>query len=266
MSKVTINHVLGKFSGSSENSILQRLKDRKHFQNFRKKNFEITKQKLKSSVNDDILITTTIASIGELKKALNMLSKRLREHYELYNPELSKSVQSNEMFAELVLKESQTKDSIGSKFKEKDLSPIMELAKNITRLSKLKQTEEDYIEKKLKEYAPNMVEVAGFLLAAQLLEHTHSLKRLALLPASTIQLLGAEKALFRHLKTKSRCPKHGLIIQHLLIQNAQKKNRGKVARMLADKISIASRIDFFKGEFKGKEIIKNLEKRVDALN
>ena len=87
--------------------------------------------------------------------------------------------------------------------------------------------------------------------------------RLALLPASTIQLLGAEKALFRHLKTGARSPKYGILFEHQIIQKAQRKNRGKAARMLADKLSLCARLDFFKGEFKADQYEKEIEEKLE---
>ena len=82
-----------------------------------------------------------------------------------------------------------------------------------------------------------------------------------MLPASTIQLLGAEKALFRHIKTNAKSPKHGIIINHQFVQKAQRKNKGKAARILADKLSLCARLDYFKGEFKGEEYKKELERK-----
>ena len=78
--------------------------------------------------------------------------------------------------------------------------------------------------------------------------HAGSIKKLAEMPASTIQLLGAEKALFRHLKTKARCPRHGLIINHPLLANAKQKDHGKIARHLASSMALAARVDFFQGD------------------
>ena len=108
-------------------------------------------------------------------------------------------------------------------------------------------------------YCPNLLELAGATIAARLIELGKGLKHLALLPASTVQLLGAEKALFRHLKTGSRSPKYGVIINHPLIQKAPRDKRGKAARMLADKLSLCARLDFFKGEFKALDYRIELE-------
>jgi nucleolar protein 56 len=111
----------------------------------------------------------------------------------------------------------------------------------------------------MKNYCPNVLELAGATIGAKLIELAKSLKRMALLPASTVQLLGAEKALFRHLKLKTKSPKYGVIFQHPLIQNAKRSERGKMARRLADKLSLCARLDYFKGEFKAKEYRKMLE-------
>ena len=115
----------------------------------------------------------------------------------------------------------------------------------------------------MKKHCPNMLEVAGVLISAKLLEHAGSLRRLMMMPASTIQILGAEKALFRHLKTgkKAKPPKYGILSQHPLIGKVKKEEYGKVARTLADKISIAVKVDYFKGKFIGDKLKEELEKK-----
>ena len=108
---------------------------------------------------------------------------------------------------------------------------------------------------------PNTKAICGAYLGAKLIEHAGSFKRLSEMPASTIQILGAEKALFRHLKTGAKPPRHGLIVNHLLIANAPDSMHGKIARALADKIAIASKVDYFKGNFIGDKLIKELEQK-----
>ena len=101
--------------------------------------------------------------------------------------------------------------------------------------------------------------ILGVTMAAKLIEHTGSLKRLAEMPASTLQVLGAEKALFRHMRNKkNRPPKFGLIHEHQLIQKSKREMYGKVARALADKASIAARVDYFRGKFIGDKLKKEL--------
>ena len=108
-----------------------------------------------------------------------------------------------------------------------------------------------------------MTAITGVSIGAKLLEHAGSLKRLAEMPASTIQLLGAEKALFRHIKNKKNlCPKYGLLHEHPFITQSKKKSHGKIARALADKIAIAVKVDYFKGKFIGDKLRKELEKKI----
>lgn len=229
-----------------------------------------TKIKVRESVNEDLLIMQAINSIEEINKAINMLSKRLREWYELYNPEFSKSLESHEKFVELILEKDKEELlrqinlkkelSMGADLKESDLNAVKNLAAQIRSLFGLKTKQEAYLESMMKSYCPNITAIAGSIIAAKLLEHARSLKKLAEFPSSTVQLLGAEKALFRHMKTGSKCPKYGVIINHPLVSNAG-KDKGKASRALADKLSIAAKVDLFKGEFIGDKLKKGLEER-----
>ena len=115
------------------------------------------------------------------------------------------------------------------------------------------------------ELCPNTKAVCGVLTGAKLIEHAGSLKRLSEMPASTIQILGAEKALFRHMKTGAKPPRHGIIVHHPLIAKAPEKIHGKIARALADKISIASKVDYFQGKFIGDKLKKELEDKFNDL-
>ena len=108
-------------------------------------------------------------------------------------------------------------------------------------------------------FCPNIKAVCDVIVAAKLIEHAGSLKRLSMLPASTVQILGAEKALFRHMKTGSKPPRHGVIVNHLLIAKAPDRMHGKIARTLADKISIAAKVDYFQGKFIGDILRKEIE-------
>ena len=108
-------------------------------------------------------------------------------------------------------------------------------------------------------FCPNIKAVCDVMIAAKLMEHAGSLKRLSEMPASTIQILGAEKALFRHMKTGAKPPRHGVIVSHSLIANSPEKMHGRIARTLADKISIAAKVDYFKGQFIGDKLRKELE-------
>ncbi len=112
--------------------------------------------------------------------------------------------------------------------------------------------------------APNLTNIAGHILGARLLSFAGSLERLASLPSSTVQVIGASNALFKHLKGKAPSPKHGVIFRHPLVNNAPKNFRGKIARALASKISLAARCDCYSGELK-ESLVHELEMKVKAI-
>ena len=237
-------------------------KDQKYYPDFYQKNLELTKDGLKQSVNEDNLIMQAIANINELDKISNTMSKRLREWYSLYYPELSEEIENHEKYVEFILEQERTIESFGADLNDVDIQEMKLLAERIASLYELRKQHELYLQKIMKNYCPNLLELAGATIAARLIELGKGLKHLALLPASTLQLLGAEKALFRHLKTGSRSPKYGVIINHPLIQNAKREHKGKAARMLADKLSLCARLDFFKGELKAPDYRKELEEKL----
>ncbi|MBI1936072.1 hypothetical protein HYS31_06545 [Candidatus Woesearchaeota archaeon] len=249
--------------------ILLYFKDKKFFLDFYLKNLELTKISIRNSVNKDSFIIQSIKLIDELEKSVNLLVKRLREWYELHNPEFSRAISNHETFVEGILNNEKAEllkqlnvgkeDSIGADLEQEDLEPISALARQTYSLYQLRKLQFAYISALMDEFCPNIKAICDVLVAARLIEHTGSLKRLSELPSSTIQVLGAEKALFRHMKTGAKPPRHGVIIGHVLIAKAPDKLHGKIARALADKISIASKIDYFKGKFIGDKLRKELE-------
>jgi len=237
-----------------------------NFKKYYEMNMEATKQKLRTSVLPDNLIDQCVSNVDELNRAANMLTKRLREWFELENPEFSRSISNNESFSQMLkqFKDSKTKDSMGAILDKKDDQQIRKLASEIEKLHELRKSHEQYLEQLMKMTCPNIHHVAGAVIGAKLISHTKTLKRLSMMTASTIQILGAEKALFRHMKTGARAPKHGLILQHKLLQQAKPKDRGRVARLLADKIAIAAKVDFFKGKFVGDKLKKEIMKKLNT--
>jgi len=255
--------------GENLYNILLFFKDKKYFSQLYRKNLELTKSCVKGSVNNDSLIIQTISSIEEIDRTINLLTKRLREWYSLYNPEVSNKVREHEKFVVLILKKSKKqllkelnideKDSIGADLKDKDVALILLLATQVNNFYKIREKYESYLKELEKETCPNLATIVGITIAAKLIEHAGSLKRLAEMPASTLQILGAEKALFRHIRNKrNRPPKYGIIHEHSLIQKSNSKMHGKVARAIADKSSIAVKIDYFKGKFIGDKLKKGL--------
>ncbi|MBL7054393.1 hypothetical protein ISS05_01395 [Candidatus Woesearchaeota archaeon] len=251
--------------------ILLFFKNNQYFNEFYKKNLLLTKEKIKESVKDDVLIIQTISNIEDIDKVINMLVKRLRDWYAFYNPEFSESIEGHEDFVKLILKKNKKEllreikvkeeESMGGDFSKENLEPIMNLAKEVNELYNFRNKQGEYLEKLMKKICPSMAEVAGVLIGAKLIEVAGSLKHLAMLPASVIQLLGAEKALFRHIKNKKNLPpKFGVLFEHKFIQK-NFKNSGKAARTLADKICIAVKVDYFKGKFIGDKLNKELDEK-----
>jgi len=248
--------------GKELQRILEFFKKKEYFDDFYDKNIILTKKSIKNSVSEDNFVLQTISNVGELDKSLNILIKRLREWYSLYNPELSHEVFDNQKFSELVLKEKKHTDSMGSVISKKDLDPIRDLAKRINELYIFREEQEIYLEALLDSYCPNVKAVAGTTITAQMLAKAGSLKKLMEFPSSTVQILGAEKAFFRHLTTHSKSPKHGYLAQHPLVNKAKRQDHGKIARMIAAKISIAAKVDYFKGKFIGAKLRGDLERKI----
>ncbi|NQV91930.1 NOP58 family protein [Candidatus Woesearchaeota archaeon] len=251
-----------------EREMLVLFKDDIYMEKFYKQNLELAKHKLKLSVTEDQLIIQTIANVQELDRVINLLSKRLREWYSLYYPELAENMTHHEKFAEMVAtktrKELLQGKTMGADLEEVHVKQMTLLAKQILGTFELQKQHKEYLKNVMEKYCPNVLELAGTTIGAKLLELSKSLKRLAMLPASTVQLLGAEKALFRHLKTGSRSPKYGAIFHHPIVQNAPRSDRGKAARLLADKLAICAKLDFFKGEFLAPEYKKLLEDKFNV--
>ena len=150
-------------------------------------------------------------------------------------------------------------------FSDDDMKSLQAYSKSILNLFELKEEMTKYIEKETHETVPNISAIAGPLLAARLLNYAGGLEKMSKMPASTIQLLGAEKALFRHLRGEGKAPKFGIIFGHPYIQKADKDKKGKISRLIASKLSLASRFDYFSKTDKSEELTKDLEERVEKI-
>ena len=145
-----------------------------------------------------------------------------------------------------------------------DLEIMNDYAKSIHELQKSRKNIENYIDSKMEAIAPNLRLLVGPTLGAKLISHAGGIKRLAMYPSSTVQIMGAEKALFRHLKSGDRPPKYGLIYQHPQVRGAKWWNRGKIARMLAGRISLAARRDVFTKTF-DENIFEDFKAQVEEI-
>jgi nucleolar protein 56 len=138
--------------------------------------------------------------------------------------------------------------SMGTDISDIDMINIQHFADRVIALTDYRKRLHGYLQSRMSQVAPNLAALIGEMVGARLISHAGSLTNLAKYPASTVQILGAEKALFRALKTKGNTPKYGLIYHSSFIGKAGQKNKGRVSRFLANKCSIASRIDCFTGE------------------
>jgi len=253
---------------------------------------EVAKLRVKGAVEKrDLVIAQAIQTLDDLDRTINLFMGRIREWYGIHFPELDRLVDKHETYARLVLelgsKENFTiekleredlpkakaeqiakmaESSMGADIAETDLAQIQALCKNVLSLYQLRQTLESYLDTAMEEVAPNTKALVGSLLGARLIALSGGLENLAKMPASTIQVLGAEKALFRSLKTGTKPPKHGIIFQHTFLHEAKKWHRGKIARALAGKLAIAVRADAFGGRHLGEELKANLERRIEEIH
>jgi len=253
---------------------------------------EITKLRVRGAVEKrDLIVAQAVQSLDELEKTINMLMARVREWYGIHFPELDRLLEKHETYARLVVelgnkdnftaenleKEDVPKPraeaiakvaekSMGADLSESDLWQIQALCKDILDLYRLRTDFETYLDSTMSEVAPNIQCLVGSLLGARLIAVSGGLMNLAKRPASTIQVLGAEKALFRSLKTGTRPPKHGLIFQHTLLHDAKRWQRGKIARAVAGKLAIAARADAFGRRSIGDELKAKMEKRIDEIH
>ena len=216
----------------------------------------------KESASEDKHLIQAINSIDEIDESISKLIERIREWYALYSPEMD-VIKNNETYIKLI-SQNKTKEKIveakpdafpadiidlEEDINPKDIEIMNNYANSIYEMQQTRKNIEEYVDFKMQEIAPNLRLLVGASLGAKLISHAGGLKRLAMYPSSTVQIMGAEKALFRHLKSGDRPPKYGLIYQHPQVRGAKWWNRGKIARMLAGMISHAVRRDVFTKTF-----------------
>jgi nucleolar protein 56 len=240
-------------------------------------NLEMAKVEIKEAVERDSLIIHANGAIEELDKSINIFVERLREIYGLHFPEMDRIIDSHEKYAALVEKFGSRKNiedpglnlikekSIGIDLTEEDIKMIQSLAKQILELFKLREQLSKYIDKGLKEVAPNLRELAGPMLAARLIAKAGGLDKLSRMPSSTLQLIGAEKSLFRYLHGKGKSPRFGILFNHPMVQNTPEKLKGRVARIIASKLSIAAKMDYYSKEYKADKLKQELQERVKKI-
>ncbi|KIJ17579.1 hypothetical protein PAXINDRAFT_129735 [Paxillus involutus ATCC 200175] len=234
-----------------------------------------SRAKLKFNVNRvDNMIIQAIALLDQLDKDVNLFAMRIREWYGYHFPELIKLVPDNYQYARVVQligdKDTLAEDklpelttivddnatlsqnildaargSMGSSISEIDMLNISAFATRVLSIADYRKSLISYLSEKMNLVAPSLTALLGERIGARLISHAGSLTNLSKYPASTVQILGAEKALFRALKTKGNTPKYGLLYHSTFIGRADPKHKGRISRFLANKCSIASRIDCY---------------------
>jgi nucleolar protein 56 len=238
----------------------------------------------------DLMVTQAILTLDDLEHTFNLFANRLREWFGYYFPEMGGIVSDSDTYVRLIsslgerhnmtvenlLNEGisgeiseilvkNAENSMGANLREEDLKEVTEFSRCLVQFYESRKHLENYLEETLRQVAPNTLVLLGPTLSARLIAITGGLDNLAKKSASTIQVLGAEKALFRSIRSGSRPPKHGLIFQHKDIHQAPRWQRGKIARALAGKVAIAVRIDAYHGDYRGEEIKKEFEDRVKEI-
>lgn len=236
-----------------------------------------SRAKVKFNVHrSDNMIMQASSLLDQMDKDINTFAMRMREWYGWHFPELGKIVSDHRIFAKLclavpdknaistdesslqVIQEAVEGDgalaksiveaartSMGTDISEIDMINIKNFAKRVLALADFRKRLHSYLTEKMDLVAPNLSALIGEIVGARLISHAGSLTNLSKFPASTVQILGAEKALFRALKTKGKTPKYGLIYHSSFIGKAGTKNKGRISRYLANKCAIASRLDCF---------------------
>ena len=259
--------------------------------------FSRTKMQFDPNRQDKPIMNAS-AILDGLDKNINTFAMRVREWYSWHFPELAKITTDNVVYAKVAqlirIKESYdwdankealaelcgsedvaedihkaAKHSMGTEIVEMDMVNIDHFAEQIVKLAEMRTHLQTYLKDKMNVVAPNLTALIGETVGARLISHAGSLTSLAKYPASTIQILGAEKALFRALKTKGNTPKYGLIFHSSFIGRAQQKNKGRISRYLANKCSLASRIDCFADSAStafGEQMHKQVEERLTYLS
>ena len=237
----------------------------------------LSRYKLKFSADKvDTMVIQAVGLLDELDKEINTYAMRVKEWYGWHFPELQGIVGENASYAKLVLEcglrpnfsgkdlssiledesvEAAVKEaaeiSMGTEIADLDVINIQSLADQVLSMTEYRAQLFEYLKNRMNAIAPNLTVLVGELVGARLISHAGSLMNLAKQPASTVQILGAEKALFRALKTKHATPKYGRIYHASLIGQAAPKNKGKISRVLAAKAALAIRVDALTDETDG---------------
>ncbi len=227
---------------------------------------DYTKYKMKHNASKDSILVQAVRTYEDLQSEINVMAEHFYEWVIPYYPEINADpIKSVRLFHQYRKRENIPDFSYttGIDLNDDDLKIIDDYADSIYDSIQTLGKIESYIKKLTSEIAPNMSNIVGPLIAAKLISKAGSLKNIASMSSSSIQLLGAEKALFRYLKSRKRTlpPKYGIIFFSSYIQRAPKSIHGKLARIISSKLSIAAKIDYYSNRF-DKELKEKFEREI----
>lgn len=233
---------------------------------------EFTRRELQEGQSKDELLVQAVRALSDTDKINNKYVERLRAWYSLYFPEMEDEIDDHERFVELVAErfergkiEEVDEDSTGMDVDAGDREVLQRFASQAREGMAVRDELETYIKNLAEKLVPNVSAVLGRLLAARMVSQAGSLDKLAKMPSSTVQVLGAEKALFRHMRGEGSAPKHGIMFMHPKVRGLPDSKRGKMARFLANKTSIAARLDRYGGDFKGEQFKQDVEEKYQEI-
>ncbi len=253
-------------------------------------NEKLIRKKIKQAgEKKDIQIIQTIETLEFIKPTISKFSNKIKEWYGLHFPELTdKFVEDDVLLAKFISeignRKNYTKEILESKFSlsQKEVKTILKLASKsmgadidlemvkkfadqILSLENYREALESHLDELMQKTAPNIRAIVGALVGAKLISHAGSLRRLAFMPSSRIQLLGAETALYRYLRAGNKLPKHGLIFQWQQIRGNPPWIRGNIARLIAGKLGLAAKLDYFSGDFFGDTYAEEIKEKINQI-
>jgi nucleolar protein 56 len=237
----------------------------------------------------DKQIIQTIETLEFIKPTISKFSNKIKEWYGLHFPELTDEfVEDDILLAQFISKigdrKKYTREVLESEFSlsereikmilryasesmgaEIDLNIVKKFAQQILSLDDYRETLESHLDDLMQLTAPNIQAIVGSLVGAKLISQAGSLRKLAFMPSSRVQLLGAETALYRYLKTGNKLPKHGVIFQWQQIRGNPPWIRGNIARLIAGKLGLAAKIDYFSGDFLGDQYAEEIQQKIEKI-
>ncbi len=242
----------------------------------REKAISETRDKLQDSVEKDELLVKAVKQLDQVSRDFSNEMETLRDWYSLHFPELESEITDDDQLVDILEKygiqrseiepfSELAESSTGTQLGEEDAQLIEKTVSNLSEMKDLRDELEEYVENGAQNEFLNLSGLLGPVLATRLISLAGSLDELAKKPASTVQMLGAEKALFRHLHGKGKPPKHGILFQHRFVRSLPEDKRGKMARFMANKAVMAARIDNYGDKDKSDSLREEVREKYEEL-